>query len=111
MWMPPQTTVPPFLRRGQRRRHQRPDRREDQRRVELFGRLLVGAAGPGRAEPAREFLRRRVAGPREGEDLASLIARDLRHDVRRRAEPVDPERAHRHGTSRGLKSTASRNVR
>src|SRR4051812_15239429 len=82
-----------FLRRGQRGRYQRPDRGEDQRRVELFGRGLVGAASPHRAEAARELLRGIVAGPREGENLAPLMARDLRQNVRRRAEPVNPETA------------------
>ena len=40
---------------AQRRRHQRPDRGEDDRGVELVRRRLVGAAGPGRPEAARQL--------------------------------------------------------
>ena len=58
MWMPAQTTVPPRPQRAQRRRHQRADRREDDGGVERLRRRGVGAAGPGRAERARERLRR-----------------------------------------------------
>ena len=46
MWMPAQTTVPPLSDGAQRHRHERADRREDQRRVERLGRRLVGAARP-----------------------------------------------------------------
>ncbi len=54
MWMPAQTTVPPFGDDPQRGRHQGADRREDQRGVERLGRRRVGAAGPDRAELAGE---------------------------------------------------------
>ena len=55
------------------------------------GGMLVGAAGPRRAKLAREVLRACVAGPREGEDLAALIPRHLRHDMGRGAEAIDAE--------------------
>src|SRR5207244_7999947 len=67
------------------------DRREEERGVELLGRRLVGAAGPSGAEPSREILRRAVARPGEGVDLAALVAGDLRDDVRGRAEAVDAD--------------------
>ena len=38
--------------RGQRQRHERADRRIDDRRIELFRRRLIGAAGPDGAEAA-----------------------------------------------------------
>ena len=40
---------------------------------------------------AQDFARACVAGPREGEDLAPLMPRHLRHDMGRRAEAVDAE--------------------
>ena len=80
-----------FAHGSERRRHERADRREDDGGIERLGRHLVRAAGPHRAELARELLRLGVAGSREGVDLASLMARDLRHDMGRRAEAVDAE--------------------
>ena len=47
MWIPAQTTVPPLALRPQCRRHQLPDRGEDDRRVEL-----LRAAGAVRSVPA-----------------------------------------------------------
>jgi len=76
---------------AQRRRHQRPDRREDDGRVQSFGWRFIRAAGPGRAKTTREFLPFGIAGPREFEDFAAFEARDLRHDVRRGAESVKAE--------------------
>jgi hypothetical protein len=48
-------------------------------------------AGPHRAEAAGELLRRLVAGPREGIDLAILRFRHLRHDMGGGAEAVNAE--------------------
>ncbi len=73
----------------QRRRHQPADRGEDERGIEGLWRPLVRAARPDGAERLGEALRRVVAGSGEGEDAASLMARDLRYDVCRRAEAVD----------------------
>ena len=64
--------------------------REDDRGVELL-RPLADGAGPRGAELARQRLRRLVAGPGEGEDAASFVAGELRDDVRRGAEAVEPE--------------------
>ena len=86
--MPPQTTRPPLRTARKRDGHERADGSEQDRRVERLWRRLVGAARPGRAEAAREALRRLVAWPRERQDLAPLMAADLRDDVRRRAEAV-----------------------
>ena len=69
------------------------DRREDDRRVERLGRRLVRSAGPGHAHASRERLRLVVAGRRERVHLAPVVQRDLRDDVRRRAEAVQPEPA------------------
>ena len=46
---------------------------------------------PTRAEPAREALRRFVAGAGEGVDLAAFAAADLGEDVRGGAEAVEAE--------------------
>ena len=59
IWMPPHTTVPPLRVAASAAGTSAPTGREDQRRVELLGRALVRAAGPYRAEAAREILRRR----------------------------------------------------
>ena len=75
----------------ERRRHQRADRREDDGRVERLGRRLVGAAGPRRAQARARSPAPCVARPGEGEDLAALMPRHLRHDMRRRAEAVNAE--------------------
>ena len=61
MWMPALITVPPLARGPQRRRHQRADRGEDDRAVELLRRQLLRGAGPLGAELAGELLRLLVA--------------------------------------------------
>ena len=75
----------------ERRRNQGADGREEQRRVQLLGRPLVRGAGPFGAKAQREFDRRPVARPGEGENPAALGAGDLGDDVRRRAEAVQTE--------------------
>src|SRR5262249_9582394 len=82
-----------FARRRKRERHQRSDRREEKRRVERLGRARRGVAGPAAAQPARKVLRCGVAGTRERVELAALEDRDLRDDVRGRAESVDADAA------------------
>src|SRR4051794_27542182 len=82
IWIPPP-----------RNRHERAVGREDQGRVERLGRGLVGAAGPPTSHPAGKILRLQIAWPREGEDLPSLMARDLRHDVRRCTKAIDSDAA------------------
>ena len=54
-----------------------------------FRRHFIRASCPDRAEPAREFLRTRVARAGEGEHLPSLMPRHLRDDVGRGAEAVN----------------------
>ena len=90
MWMPAQTTVPPFS------LHAAPpdqlaDGREDDDGVELLGRAGERVARPGRAELAGERLRLVVTRARSREDLASLRDRDLADDVRGRAEAVQAD--------------------
>ena len=76
---------------GERRRDEPADRSEDDRRIELLGWALVGAARPLGPELSRERLPLGVSRLREGEDSASLVTRDLRDDVRRRAEAVQAD--------------------
>ncbi len=64
-------------------------RREDDCRVDLLGRSA--RAGPLSAERARERLRVRVVLAGDGEHAPPLEARDLGHDVRGGAEPVEAE--------------------
>ena len=89
--MPAQTTVPPGAIARSAAGTRRTDGREEQRRVEFFRRRLVGGAGPFGAEAERKVDRRPVAGPDEGEHPATLGARDLGDNVRRRAEAVEAE--------------------
>jgi hypothetical protein len=91
MWMPAQTTVPPGASAFSAAGNKRPHGREDDRRVELLRRRLVGAAHPGRAQRSRELLGAGVAGAGEGIDLAALVDGDLTDLVGRGAEAVEPE--------------------
>src|SRR5215831_2680801 len=73
------------------RRYELPDRREDDRGVELLRRRLVGAPRPLRSEPPRERLSLRISWACEREHAAPLVERDLDDDVRRRTEAVQAE--------------------
>ena len=59
MWIPAQTTVPPFATRAQRGGHELAGGREDDRGVELLRRRLVRRARPLAAELERERAARR----------------------------------------------------
>ena len=76
---------------AQRHRHELARRSEDDRGVELLGRLGGGVARPDGSEPKGESLRCVVTRAREREDAAPLAARDLRDDVRRGAEAVEAD--------------------
>src|SRR6202043_1189978 len=65
----------------------------DDRGLEGDRRALVRLSCPARAELERELLRPLVAWTCEGIDLAPLVGGDLRDDVRRGAEAVEPEGA------------------
>src|SRR4029078_10386475 len=67
----------------------------------------ASASRPYVAEAFREVLRLLVAWPGEGIDLAALMARHLRHDVRRGAKAVDgePRRLPRNRLARHLERT------
>ena len=65
--------------------------RKDDRRVERHRRRLVRRPGPHAAQRAGECLLHRVAGRCERVDGALLMHRDLRDEVRRRAEAVQAE--------------------
>src|SRR5713226_2429663 len=91
MWIPAQTTAPPFATASSAAGTSGPGRREDDRRVEFLRRTLVGGAGPLGAELERQRLRRLVPRTREGEDAPALAARELRDDVRGGAEAVEAE--------------------
>src|SRR5205823_7402429 len=71
--------------------HERADWSEEERGVERFRRRVLGRSGPDCAELARESLALVVPSPRESEDAAPLVARDLRDDVRGGAEAVDAQ--------------------
>jgi hypothetical protein len=86
MWMPAQTTQPPF------RTARRPAGTvggEDDHRVELGGRPFDRVACPNRSEGASELLRLDVGGPRARVDVTALCHRDLADDVRRGTEAVE----------------------
>lgn len=66
-------------------------RSEDDRGIGRSGGLLVRAPDPFAGERPSECLRLRVAWSCEGEHPLSLVAGNLRHNMRSRAEPVEPE--------------------
>ena len=70
-----------------------PDRREDDRRVQLLRAAVVRAAGPHRAQLARELAALRLTGAREGVHLAALVSGDLGEDVGGGAEAVEARAA------------------
>ena len=73
------------------RGHQFAGRCKDDRCIERRGGRRVAVADPAAAELACERGGPGVAGPHEGKALASLVPGDLRHDVCRGAETIDPE--------------------
>src|SRR5579872_7330767 len=77
--------------RGQSGGNERSNRRENNCRVQFFRRAILRSASPDRARLFGETLRLFVAAPGEGVDAAALMPRDLRNDVRRRAESVDAQ--------------------
>ena len=91
IWMPPQTTVPPFLVAASAAGTSEPTGAKISAASSGSGGCGRRIAGPFRAERAREILCRRVAGAGEGEEPAALMARHLGHDVRGGAKAVDPE--------------------
>ena len=93
MWMPPQTTVPPLRTAASAVGTRLPTGAKISAASSSSRGRRVGVAGPGRTHRAREVLGCRVAGAGEGEQLAALVARDLRHDVGGGAEAVDAEPA------------------
>ena len=91
MWIPAQTTVPPFARTASAAGTSSPAGAKT---------IAASSSSGGRSSlpPAHSAPRLRanacvgvVAGLREREHAAALVAGDLRDDVRRRAEPVQPE--------------------
>ena len=73
----------------QSERHKIPNRSEDDCGIEFCWRQFVRTASPNRTEFDCKLLRFLVPRTREGVDLALLITRDLRDDVRCRAESVN----------------------
>ena len=61
MWIPAHGMVPPLAGPLAARAAERPDGREDDRRVEFFRKWFVGATGPCRAKVEREPLRGDIA--------------------------------------------------
>ena len=91
MWIPAQTTEPPFATAASAAGTSSPTG------AKMIAASSSSGAGPSRvarplgAELARERLGLLVAGAREREDAPALVARDLRDDVRARAEAVEAE--------------------
>lgn len=78
--MPPNEHAP-FLERRKRRRNKLTGRRKNNRRVEFFGRLGRGFAGPDRAELQCKLLMFHSA--RGCVHFHSPVTRNLNRDVRR----------------------------
>ena len=77
---------------AQRRRHEVPDRGEDDHGVQLLRWTAECGARPLGSERPREGLRLVVAFARSCEHPSALCNGYLAHDVRRGAEAVEPER-------------------
>ena len=92
MWMPPQTTRPPFLTAFSAAGTSAPTGAKMIAASSGSRRHFVRAARPDRAERAREILRRRIALAGEGEHPPALPDRHLRQDVGGGAEAVEAER-------------------
>jgi hypothetical protein len=80
-----------LARRRERCRHQRPDRRENDGRIEGFRRELVRASGPDDAQLPRQLLRGFIAGPCQCKYPAALGVRHLGKQVGRGSETVQTE--------------------
>jgi hypothetical protein len=80
-----------FYHGRQRRRDEWTDGSEDHGGVEWFRWDGLGVAGPRDAQLARQRLRVVVAAACEREHASAFLARDLRHQVGRGAESVQPE--------------------
>ena len=102
IWMPPQTTVPPFFVAARAAGTSAPTGAKISAASSGSGGAAVRVPGPFGAERAGELLRREVAGAGEGEHSRPLMAGDLGDDVRGGAKPVDAD---------GCASPAMRRVR
>ena len=92
MWIPAQTTTPPWRTARERGRHELAGRGEDDRGVELLGRALVGASGPGaRRGRARTPASRASPGRVNANTERPSATRHLGDDVRGGAEPVQAD--------------------
>ena len=89
--MPPQTTRPPLRTARSAVGTRSPTGANRIAASSCSGGARVRAARPDRPHLAGEVLRLLVPRPGEGEDLAALMARDLRDDMSRRAEAVEAD--------------------
>ena len=91
MWMPAHTTVPPLASARSAIGTSAPTGAKTIAASSGSGGAAPDAPGPLGAEPACEARARVVAGAREREHPAPLVAGDLADDVRRGAEAVEAE--------------------
>ncbi len=90
MWIPAQTTTPPFAHRSESPWHQRSDRGKNDRRIQFGRRHLVGITGPRRAKLPSKRLTLGVSWAHERKHLPTLQHRNLRNDMRRGPKTVQP---------------------
>lgn len=93
MWMPPQTTCPPFRTAFSALRNQCADRSEEDGGIELYRRHFVRVSGPATAKRTRQRLRSLVVVAGKGIDLPTLPDADLREDMRGGAKSVQADAA------------------
>ena len=93
IWIPPQTTVPPFFVAARAAGTNAPTGAKISAASSGSGGITVESAGPFGAETTREILRHPVARPGECENPAALVAGDLRDDMSGGAETVDSDGA------------------
>jgi hypothetical protein len=82
---------PSFRHRTKGNRNEITDGGKDDRCIEWLRRRLVRTTGPFRAERFGELLRFSIPWPSESVDPPTLVASDLRDDVRGGAEAVEPD--------------------
>ncbi len=93
MWISAADDPSTLSHRAERLRDQSTDGSEDDRRVESYGRYVVGTSSPTCAQRERMFLGWPVTGTGKGIDLAALPIADLRQNVGSGAKTIKSDAA------------------
>src|SRR6266702_4001171 len=91
IWMPPHTTAPPFRVAARAAGTRAPTGAKMRAASSFSGGLSSEPPAHTAPRPRAKSCAARSPGRVKGEDLPSLVARDLCHDMRRRAKAVDAD--------------------